>query len=223
METNYEAIILAGGEAWRLKPDIWTSKPMLKIGNWTLLEYQIRWLMKSGIKHIIVASDQEYKIRHSFEEFVTWSVEPYQKGTGGAVMIAIDHLKDKKQPFYLMNVDDIVLGHSPSMLLFPETEARILVAKPRLGFGMVRLRQELVLGFKEKPYADFYVSCGHYAFKKHMVDTYFPDNGNLEDKVLPNLAKRRKLESQRTSQWYTINTSKDYQIIKTLLEQGNTL
>jgi len=218
METNYEAIILAGGESWRLKPDIWTTKPMLKIGDWTLLEYQLRWLMQYGIKHIIIASDQKYNIRLSFDEYVTWAIESYHKGTGGAVMVAVDYLNNPKLPFYVMNVDDICLGYNPVTLIVPETEARIAVAKPRLGFGMVKLRQDLVLGFKEKPYADFYVSCGHYAFKKHIVDRYFPDDGSLEDIVLPELARRRILHNQRLHKWYTINTTKDYMIIKEMLE-----
>lgn len=129
--------------------------------------------------------------------------------TGGAVMLAIEHLKNKS--FYLMNVDDITFYNPIELCLPPDVEARILVSKPRFGFGRVELRQNLVLGFKEKPMLDFYVNAGHYFMKKHVVEKYFPDNGNLEDTVLPRLARERILENYRLrGKWITVNTMKDY-------------
>ena len=202
-----EAIILAGGEAWRLKPNIWVPKPQLKLNTWTLLEYQIKWLVDHKFDHIIIASDKKYKVHPLYSQYIEWSIEQ-QLGTGGAVLVASDKLQTKE--FYLMNVDDIVF-YNPLELTFPPEEAKILVSKPRIGFGRVNLRQDIVLGFKEKPYLDFYVSVGHYFFKKHIVDRFFPDYGNLEDTVLPELARRRKLKAYRLKgKWITINTMKDY-------------
>ena len=217
----HEAILLTGGNAWRLKPDIWTPKPMLQLNKWTLLEYQLRWLIQHKFNHIIIASDKEYEIKPVFNEFVTWSIEKYKVGTGGAVLLASDYLKTNN--FYLQNIDDICF-YNPIELTLPDTQARILVSKPRIGFGRVELRQDLVLGFKEKPLLDFYVSAGHYYFKKSIVDTYFPDVGNLEDKVLPELARRRILEAYRLrGTWITINTMKDYMQVREILDQENSL
>ena len=218
MNTNYEAIILCGGDAWRLKPDTWVPKPMLQFGSLNLLEYQIRWLMRNGIKHIVIASDKEYSIRDALLEYVTWSIELFSRGTGGAVMIAVDKLNNSKLPFYVMNVDDICF-FNPVEAIYPEPQAKIIVSKPRLAYGAVKLRQELVLGFREKPYSDDYVSCGHYVFKKHIVDQYFPDNGNLEYEALPKLAEERILQNHRISKWMTINTYKDYLVLKDILEE----
>jgi NDP-sugar pyrophosphorylase family protein len=216
-----EAILLAGGNAWRLKPDIWVPKPMLQLNKWTLLEYQLRWLIQHKFNHIIIASDKEYSIKPVFNEFVTWSIEKYKVGTGGAVLLAIDKLETNS--FYLMNVDDLCF-YNPIELTLPDTQARILVSKPRIGFGRVELRQDLVLGFKEKPLLDFYCSAGHYFFKKHIIDSYFPDTGNFEDKVLPELAKRRILEAYRLrGTWITINTAKDYMQVREMLSQENNL
>ena len=221
MEDCKEAILLAGGDAWRLKPDTWVPKPMLELGKWTLLEYQLKWLIQHKFKHIIIASDREYNIKPIFNEFVTWSIEKYKRGTGGAVLLAGDFLKTKS--FYLLNVDDLV-WFNPIELTLPDTQARILVSKPRIGYGRVELRQDLVLGFKEKPVLDFYVNSGHYYFKKHIVDKYFPDEGNLEEKVLPVLAKERILEAYRLrGTWVTINSMKDYLQVKDILGLENSL
>jgi len=211
-----EAIILAGKDSWRLKPDIWIPKPMLKLNNFTLLEQQIRWLVSNKIEHIIVASDQKYNIHPLLENYVTWSLEDH-RGTGGAVLIASDYLEGDS--CYIMNVDDIVF-YNPLLLTLPDCQARILVSKPRIGYGRVELRHDLVLGFKEKPLLDFYVSCGHYFFKKHIINRYFPDYGNLEDKVLPELAHRRILSAMRLrGKWITINTMKDYLQAKEIFKE----
>ncbi|MEM2260848.1 MAG: NDP-sugar synthase [Ignisphaera sp.] len=212
-----EAIILAGGDAWRLKPDIWIPKPLLKLNELTLLEYQLSWLIKHKFNHIIIASREKYPIKEGYEPYVEFSVEQEKKGTGGAVLIASDLLKTKI--FYLMNVDDLLFGFNPNLLYYPDTEVKMVVAKPRLGFGRVELRQDLVLHFKEKPYLDFYVNAGHYLFKKHIVDKYFPEIGNLEDTVLPRLAEERKLFAHRFhGKWITINTYKDYMEAKDIVE-----
>lgn len=209
-----EAIVLAGGNSWRLKPDIWLPKPMLQLNKWTLLEYQIRWLMKNKFNHIIIASDNKYKIHHSMEEYVDWSITG-RKGTGGDVLVASDYLKTDR--FYLFNCDDLIF-YNPNMLMNPEVEARILVTKPRIGYGVVELRRDLVLGFKEKPYISSWVSCGHYFFKKHIVNRYFPDLGNLEEEVLPQLARRRILHAHRLrGKWFTINTVKDLMLVREIL------
>jgi len=58
---NYEAIILCGGEGWRLKPDTWTPKPLLEISEKeTLLDRQVRWLLEHNFDSIILASNRSF-------------------------------------------------------------------------------------------------------------------------------------------------------------------
>ena len=207
-----EGMILCGGEAWRLKPQTFVSKPMLPFGNKTLLEYQLAWLLSNKISPIVIASDQKYEINKAFEKHVTWVLDE-GRGTGGAVLVATDSIQGNQ--FYLMNVDDIILGFSPRVMLFPDEQAKVLVAKPTLRCGRSELRQDLVIRFQEKPILDFYVSTGHYLLKKHIVNRYFPDYGNLEDKVLPKLVKRKLLHNTRLKgTWITINNYKDYELAK---------
>lgn len=205
---SMDAIILAGGESWRLKPDIWIQKPMLKLNSWTLLEYQIKWLKSYNFDHIIIASREKFPIHPPLDQNIDWSITS-GRGTGGDLLVASEYLKSNKA--YVMNVDDIILGYNPLMMYNIDCEACILVAKPRIGYGRVELRQDIVLNFKEKPLLDFYVSAGHYVFKKHVFDRYFHDVGSLEEEILPELARRRILKAERLhGQWITINTFKDY-------------
>lgn len=204
-----EVIILCGNS---MDSNFGVPKPMLSMGKFNLLEYQIRWLMQNKYTHIVLASDNEYQINKAFNDYIEWVIEPFNLGTGGAVYNAIDSIKGKE--FYLMNVDDIVF-YKTTDLTFPDCQCRILVSKPKIAYGQVELRQDLVLGFKEKPYLSSYVSTGHYYLKKHVVETYFPDNGNLESEALPELAKRRILEAYRLGgKWFTLNSQRDYLVVK---------
>ena len=57
----HEAIILCGGEGWRLKPDAWTPKPLLKISTEEILpDRQIRWLLEHNSDNIILASNRPF-------------------------------------------------------------------------------------------------------------------------------------------------------------------
>ena len=97
-----------------------------------------------------------------------------------------------------------------------------LLARPHIGFGVVKLEGDFVIGFEEKPLLDFYVSAGHYVFKREVIEKYFPDRGDLERETLPILAINKLLKGMKLEgEWYTINTYKDYINVKKLVESGN--
>jgi len=50
-----KAVILAGGLGTRLRPlTNKKPKPMLPLGNKPLLEHQIKWIRKNGVKDIVL-------------------------------------------------------------------------------------------------------------------------------------------------------------------------
>lgn len=211
----YEGIILAGGNAWRLKPEIWIPKPLLKLNSSTLLERQINWLSKYDFKNIFVTIDADF-LNYVFQEElnllskysnIEWIVEKEKLGTGGAIKNAIKQIYSNV--FYVFNIDDIVF-YDPRTLFNVEYTTNILVSKPRLGYGRIHLRDNRVSRFQEKPVLDFYVSCGHYVLNKSIID-YLPDEGDWERNALPKLAKDKKLGALKYSgEWLTINNFKEY-------------
>ena len=209
-----EAIILCGGQAWRLKPDTWVPKPLLKLGDKTLIQFQVDWLRKHGFQNIILATNQKFDL-----EDVTLSLEKEKLGTGGAVRNALPYVKGEQ--VYVMNVDDLVSYDPRRLIEYANLGASILLAKARLGFGLVELKGDMVIGFDEKPKVDFYVSAVHYVFKKRVIEEYFPEVGDLEKSVLPVIAKEGKLRGLKLDgKWYTINTYKDYQKFLEVLRNG---
>ncbi len=107
-----KAMILAAGRGERLRPHTDTTpKPLLKAGNFRLIEYIIRALVKAGIKEIIIntahLADQFPAILGSGDQYdvkITYSRE--QEGgleTAGGIINALPLLGS--EPFLIVNGD----------------------------------------------------------------------------------------------------------------------
>jgi len=200
-----EAIILAGGEGWRLKPATWVPKPLLKISKQTLIDHQIGWLRNHDFENIIIASNRgdltKQPVKYSLEENIL--------GTGGATRKAFDQIQGDIA--YVMNVDDIVF-YDPNILFdYSGKGAGILLAKPVLPFGMVTLQNGInVIRFQHRSTLDSYVNTGHYVFKKAVVEKYFPEKGDFEFTTMQRLADKKMLQGYTYhGMWFTLNTMKD--------------
>ncbi|MDH5461416.1 MAG: NDP-sugar synthase [Candidatus Bathyarchaeota archaeon] len=205
MDKLKEAIILSGGEGWRLKPYEWMPKPLLKINEQTLIDLQISWLRTNGFKNIIVASNRDDLTSLPVE----YSFEKTKLGTGGATNKAFKKIKGDVA--YVMNVDDIVFYNPSELFEYAPNGAGVLLAKPRLPFGRVTLRNGTrVVRFEHRSYLDFYVSAGHHVFKKEIVQRFFPEKGDFEFSTMQRLADSGLLQGYTYhGMWLTINTMKD--------------
>lgn len=200
-----EAIILAGGEGWRLKPATWVPKPLLKINEQTLIDKQITWLKAHGFENIIIASNQEDLTTQP----VKYSLEKDTLGTGGAAKKAFKQIQGEIA--YMMNIDDIVFYDPNELYDYASKGAGILLAKPTLPFGRVTMGNGTeVIRFQHRSTLEFYVNAGHYVFKKEIVQRYFPDKGDFEFTTMQRLADKRILNGYLYhGMWLTINTMKD--------------
>jgi len=207
---KYEAIILCGGEGWRLKPDTWTPKPLLKVSAYeTLLDRQICWLLEHNFNNIILASNRSFPESAYFTNpKVQPCLERRKLGTGGAVKRATTLINEDK--FYVMNVDDIVF-YNPRRLYEKATNgAAVLLAQPQLPFGKVTTQGDLVTKFEQRPILDLWVNVGHYVFTREIVKEYFPDEGDFEGETMQRIASNKRLRGLKYSgDWLTLNTMKD--------------
>ena len=105
-----KAMILAAGLGKRLKPltnDI--PKPLLKVGNQSLIERNIRSLLNYGFDEIVINVSYLGNMitEHVLEIFpnnkIIFSKEPEPLGTGGGIKNALKLLGD--EPFMLINAD----------------------------------------------------------------------------------------------------------------------
>jgi NDP-sugar pyrophosphorylase family protein len=169
-ETRFEAIILCGGSAKRMKPYLPFNKALAEVTNGqTLLEYQINWLKRNGVNQIILAIDAKtYSDVSAFTprilQEVQCSIENHKLGTGGAVRKAVE--KVESPLVYVMNVDDIIVSenYSPQNLLQltkKDIKGILLVTRTYFPFGVVETRDQYVCRFKKKPLLDYWINTGH--------------------------------------------------------------
>ena len=214
-----EAIILCGGEGLRLKSNgILTPKPLLSLNNGNILKYQINWLKANDIEDIVIATSEQIYDENKKEMplGVKYSLEKSKLGTGGALLQALQYIKE--YPVYVQNVDDFIFSdtYSPLMLIQNLKESyykgNLLLSNPPLPFSTINRNGSYVKGFERNPTVrEVVVSVGHYAFSER-IKQYLPEIGDMEITTLPTMADEGLLMCQMLKgEWKTVNDIKQYQ------------
>lgn len=214
-----EAVILAGGKGLRLKGQTEIPKPFLVIKKETgetLLEAQLKWLVAYDFEHIILAMSREnFKfMRNNYIKFlndsaIDVSIEEENLGTAGGLKKTWDLIEEPN--FYCFNVDDVAFYPPTELYEAQKLKNVILVKQAILPFGAVKFTEKMsVYSFEEKPQLDKFVSCGHYVFSKEQIKDLLPDEGDLEQTLLKDLASLGKLNAYiLKGKWVTINNYKE--------------
>lgn len=229
-----KAVILAGGYGKRLKPltDV-IPKSLIEIAGKTLIEWQISWLKRQGIKDfVILIGYLGEKIKEQlgdgskFNVNIEYSVEVVPLGTGGALMNAYDVLKDENE--FIMVNGDIITNLDINRLLGISEEyvgAIALVPLPS-PFGIVLFDEDgRITQFIEKPtIKDYWINAGVYLLRNKIFD-YLPEKGDIERTAFPRLAEEKRLMSIRYYDviWKSIDSHKDLEETNMLLNKIKVL
>ncbi|MBA3977003.1 MAG: nucleotidyltransferase family protein [Nitrosopumilus sp.] len=214
-----KGVILAGGFGKRLKPITDNCpKPMIKILDKPIIEWQIQLLAKNNIREIIICVGylKEQIIDHiasgsRFNVKVAYTVEEEPLGTGGALKNTYSLLKDEKDGFFMINGD--ILTNIDFKSLANKNKSNTLAVVPlNSPYGIVDFDELLnVTGFKEKPnIVGKWINAGIYFFNEDVFN-YLPDKGNIEATALPEMANQQKLKAIKfeNSFWKSIDSHKD--------------
>ena len=210
-----EAIILCGGLGKRLRPltrDL--PKPMVPVNGRPLLQYQLDILNKYKIEKMILACGYKWeKIRQHYGNKFIYSVEEEPLGTAGAVKRALEHVSGSE--FIVLNADDITdIAIDKFIKMSSITTA---VARFHSNFGIVDIKRNKVVQFREKPLMPYWANAGLHLLSKGIK---FPEKGSLENDVLPLLARQGKLKAYKHEGfWQTVNTTKDLEEVEAFLKR----
>lgn len=180
------ALLMAGGKGERLRPlTLTTPKPLLKVGDKPIIQYNIELLSSFGIKEIFISvnylGDQireflgdgsrfNVNIQYIGEEFPMGTIGPAKK----IEYLSNDHL-------LLMNSDLLTNIDIESFFdSFTEQNADLAVASipypVNIPYAVLELDEDKrVTSFKEKPKYVFYSNGGIYIFKKELIE-HIPEN-----------------------------------------------
>ncbi len=216
-----KAVILAGGEATRLRPLTCNiAKTMVPVLNHALLEHVFGYLRKHNVTDVILAlgrgSDQiqnHFGDGSGFDIKIIYSVEDFPMGTAGAVKNAENFLDS---PFVVFNGDvftDIDL--TAMMNLHREKKASVSIAltpveNPTI-YGIVETNEEgRVKRFIEKPSWDKVttnmINAGIYILEPSILSYVAPGAFSMfERDVFPPLLEKGEVMFSYSSDAYWID------------------
>ncbi|SDC84503.1 Nucleotidyl transferase [Algoriphagus faecimaris] len=217
-----DALIMAGGRGERLKPlTDTTPKPLLKIGDKPIIEYNIDRLAAFGIDDIWLSvrylgkqleeyfgdgSDKGIRVKY------VWEKEPL--GTAGALGLIDDFVHDH---ILMMNSDLLTtIDFEDFFLFFQKEEADLAVAcipyQVNIPYAVMETEEKKVTGLKEKPTYTHYSNAGIYLMKKEVID-HLPKSShfNATDLMELLIAQGKKVVAYPLlGYWLDIGKHEDY-------------
>ncbi len=219
-----KAIILAGGLGSRLKPFTEViPKPLLPVGESSVLEIQILSLKKHGIDEIIIATNHMSEYVEAFlgngEKYgvrLQFSREKTPLGTCGPVSLLREQLTE---PFLLMNGDVLTtLDFSKATAFANQKDANLVVMTKEIvmpfQFGKIISEGDYITGVEEKPDLKLEILAGIYILKPPIFDvipqgTYYGMDSLIKDMIARNF-KIAKYPIREY--WLDIGCVNDYQV-----------
>lgn len=182
-----DAVLMAGGKGERLRPlTEKTPKPLVKVGDKCIIDYNIDNLIANGVKHLNVTINYlGEQLEEHFAEprngvLVHTFREPKFLGTIGSIKFVNSFHNDY---ILVMNSDLFTdIDFEDFFLHFREHDAEMSVAavpyNVSIPFGILNLDGRNIKGLLEKPKYNYYVNAGIYLFKKSALaeipkDTFF--------------------------------------------------
>lgn len=179
-----DAVLMAGGKGERLRPlTEKTPKPLIKVGDKCIIDYNIDGLMSYGIKHISVTVNYlgEQLEEHFKEERdgikINTVREPKYLGTIGSIKFVNTFYNDT---VLVMNSDLFTnIDYEDFYLHFKQHEADMSVAAVpyviKVPYGVFNLEGRNIKGITEKPTISYYANAGIYLIKRELLDL-IPNN-----------------------------------------------
>lgn len=224
-----DAVIMAGGKGERLRPlTLTTPKPLLKVGDKCIIDYNVDALIRYGMENISVTVNYlgEQLVDHYKEKRNNIQVkcvrEPNFLGTMGSVKFVDSFVNDT---VLVMNSDLFTnIDYEDFYLHFLENNADMSVAavpySVNVPYGIFELTGRDIHGVKEKPTYNYYANAGIYLIKKKLFDL-IPDGVfyNATDFIDTLIAKHHKvIRYPLTGYWIDIGKHEDYQKAQDLVK-----
>jgi glucose-1-phosphate cytidylyltransferase len=245
------AVILAGGFGTRLAEETHLiPKPMVTIGGKPILWHIMKMYSHYGVSEFIVACGYKgYVIKEYFAQyalhnadvvvdladqsmtFLERRAEPWRVSlidTGEATMTGgrLGRLRGLlPQTFFATygdGVSDVSIGTLWDHHRQAGRKATVTVTAPVGRFGQVRIDQDAVSEFTEKPVnGTGYINGGFFVLEHEVLDLIDGDETVLEQDVLPALADQRQLTAfHHDGFWRPMDTLRDREDLEALWQGG---
>lgn len=217
------AVILAGGLGTRLRPFTQVlPKPMLPVGDSSVLEIQIDRLARCGVQEIYFAANYKADVLQRyfgdgsrFGVNLHYSIETHPLGTCGPLSLLVERLTE---PFLVMNGDILTNLDFTKAYRFHLAKGGLFTVISKfvtfpLSYGNLITAQERIVEIHEKPDIKVEISTGMYVMSPGIFefipkDTYY----GMDTLVRELLSCRLDVFHYRMDEyWLDIGRMEDYE------------
>lgn len=218
-----DAVIMAGGKGERLRPLTEnTPKPLLKVGDKCIIDYNVDNLIDCGVEYISVTVNY---LREQLEKHydqprngikIQTVREPEFLGTIGGLQFVPKFHNDT---VLLMNSDLFTnIDFENFFLHFEEHKADMSAAaipySISVPYGIFTIEnQREIQGILEKPTYNYYANAGIYLIRREMLEKYIPKDAffNATDFMEKLIAEGRKVvRFPLSGYWIDIGNKQEY-------------
>ena len=232
IDSKMKAVILAGGLGTRLKQftEI-IPKPLLPVGERSILEIIINKLKEHGFDEIFIATNYKSYMFESYfgdgSQFgvkITYSKEKEVLGTAGPLKL----LKDKLNEPFLVIYGDILTSLDFKKLKDFHIKNKAdftLVTKENylpISYGVIESEGNIIKNIEEKPTVKTQINAGIYFLNPDVID-YIPDGFFHMTELAKELIKRGKkvMKYELKDYWIDVGEKESYEKAQKDLESGN--
>ncbi|MFN8039408.1 MAG: glucose-1-phosphate cytidylyltransferase [Acidimicrobiales bacterium] len=249
-----KAVILAGGLGSRLSEETSVRpKPMVEIGGRPILWHIMKIYAQHGITEFVVclgykgyvikeyfanyalhASDVTFDLVNDTREIHHVEVEPWRvtlvdtgeaSMTGGRLRRVRDYLDDEPFCFtYGDAVSDVDITALIAHHRHTGRLATVTAVQPPGRFGVIRVDDDAVTGFEEKPAGDrdgTWINGGFFVLEPQVVDYVAGDDIPWEGEPMERLVAEHQLGAYRHQGfWQPMDTLRDRNLLENLWDTG---
>ena len=222
-----KVVILCGGlgsrlsEETRIKP-----KPMVKIGNRPILSHIIQIYESYGYKEFFIALGYKgYVIKKFFSKKKSKSkfhlIDTGAKTLTGGRLLRLKKYFKENENFMLTYGDGLTSQNINKLVKFHLKNKKIgtmTVVRPPVRFGEVKMRNNSVNSFKEKPQSTSgWINGGFFVFNSKIFKFIKNDFTMLEKQPLESLSKKGQLMGfKHYGFWQCMDTLRDKKFLKNI-------
>ena len=224
-----DAVLMAGGKGERLRPlTEKTPKPLLRVGEKSIIDHNIARLISYGVQHISVTVNylKEQIEEHFAQPHKGFQIETVREpkflGTIGSIKFVKEFFNDT---VLVMNSDLFTnINYEDFYLHFKEHEAEMSVAAVpytvSVPYGIFDLEGREIHGLIEKPTYNYYANAGIYLIKRRALDeipgdTFFNATDLIEKLIDEN---KKVIRFPLNGTWIDIGNPQEYQKAKELVK-----
>lgn len=207
-----KAVILAGGKGTRLIEETHDKpKPMVKIGTKPILWHIMKIYSAYGINDFVICLGYKgHIIREFFSNTISenWSITLVNTGletmTGGRLKKVKKYVEDDTFCFtYGDTLNDLDIGKLVKFHIKKKGLATVTACIPPEKYGILKIKNDKVLEFKEKPHNEKkWVNGGYFVLEPEVFELIEGNNTIWEKEPMQKLARSGKLFAYKHAGFY---------------------